>query len=211
MTIFLKNLYKLRLFIILVVMSATLIILTSWVLKNYNLNNPLLQKQYTSLPTIQGNIISNNTDLNIYKPTQIEIPSIKVNARIESVGITKDNVMEAPVGPSNVGWYSLGFIPGSNGSSVMSGHFGWKNNEPAVFDNLYKIKKGDEIFIKNSNEKIVVFIVKETKVYNLNADTTNIFISDDGLSHLNLITCSGIWDSKLKTHSDRLVVFADKK
>jgi len=33
--------------------------------------------------------------------------------------------------------------------------------------------------------------------------------SNDGKAHLNLITCAGVWDEVEKSHSSRLVVFAD--
>jgi hypothetical protein len=42
------------------------------------------------------------------------------------------------------------------------------------------------------------------------ADATAVFISNDGSSHLNLITCDGVWDKQAKQYSKRLVVFADR-
>jgi hypothetical protein len=47
--------------------------------------------------------------------------------------------------------------------------------------------------------------------YDPNISATDVFISSDKKSHLNLITCTGTWDSILKSHSSRLIVFTDKE
>jgi hypothetical protein len=51
--------------------------------------------------------------------------------------------------------------------------------------------------------------VRETRTYKQDERPDEIFNKTDG-SHLNLITCSGIWDNAKKRYSHRLVVFADK-
>ena len=143
-------------------------------------------------------------------PTRLKIPSIGVDAQIESLGLTKGGAMDAPVGPSNAGWYNLGPKPGEIGSAVMDGHFGWKNHIPAVFDNLSKLKKGDTIQVVDGNGVTTTFIVRETKILSADADATQVFTSSDNKSHLNLITCNGKWDTTTKNRPSRLIVFADK-
>lgn len=142
---------------------------------------------------------------------RIRIPKIKVDAMVENLGLTTDGAMDSPVGPANAAWYDLGTPPGEIGSAVINGHSGWKNGVPAVFDNLYKLKKGDKIYIENSKGIVYTFIVQENRKYNPNADATDVFNSDDGKAHLNLITCTGFWNKIWKSHSQRLVVFADKE
>lgn len=149
-------------------------------------------------------ILQNNT------PIQIRIPSIGVNTNVESLGLTKDGAMDSPAGPSATGWYSLGTIPGNVGSAVIDGHSGYKNNKPAVFDNLKKVAVGDKIYVKNMTGITNTFIIRKLKDYDPSIDATAIFTSKDGLAHLNLITCTGTWDANKKSHSKRLVVFADK-
>ncbi len=149
-------------------------------------------------------------DVDIGLPVSISIPSLSINTNIEHVGITKGGAMDAPEGPINVGWFYMGPRPGTVGSSVIDGHSGWKDGIKAVFDNLYKIKIGDKIYVKNSNGLTTVFIVRKLKTYEEGQDSTSVFKTSDGKAHLNLITCNGIWDSINKSHSSRLVVFADK-
>lgn len=115
-----------------------------------------------------------------------------------------------PTGPSEVAWFDLGSLPGENGSAVIDGHSGWKNGIPAAFDNLYKLHKGNKIYTENSKGIITTFVVREIKIYKYNEDVPEVFNSSDGKAHLNLITCTGFWNQILKSHSSRLVVFADK-
>lgn len=142
---------------------------------------------------------------------RIRIPKIKVNAVVENLGLTPDGAMDSPLGPKNAAWYNLGTIPGEIGSAVINGHSGWKNGIPAVFDNLYKLKKGDKIYIEDNKGVVLTFVVQENRKYNPNADATGVFTSSDGKVHLNLITCTGFWNKIWKSHSQRLVVFADKE
>lgn len=193
---------------ILVILTVAIIsIATIGIFSIKNSNDSLLSNVSTT-----SKVAPNKIELsNIAHPIRITIPSIKVDASVEDVGITKNGLMDSPKGPDTVGWFHLGTIPGEIGSAVMDGHSGWVNNTPAVFDDLYKVKKGDEIQVENSNGVILTFIVRETKKYSPDADATDVFKSDDNGIHLNLITCTGFWNTILKSRSQRLVVFTDLK
>lgn len=147
-----------------------------------------------------------DSDLSI----RLKIPKIQVDALVESVGLTPEGMMDAPEGPTNAGWYNLGVRPGEEGSSVIDGHSGWKNNIPAVFDNLHKLQKGDKIYVEDNKGVITTFVVREFRIYDPEADASEVFVSSDGKSHLNLITCAGDWNETTKSSSKRLVVFTDK-
>lgn len=145
-------------------------------------------------------------------PVQIQIPKINVSARIESVGLTSDGAVDVPKVPANAAWYSVGPRPGEKGSAVIVGHYGrWKNGDGSVFDNINTLKKGDKLYVKNTKGTMITFIVKETKKYDPDAIAIDVFNSNDGKSHLNLITCEGVWNKISKSYSQRLVVFSDKE
>jgi sortase A len=144
-------------------------------------------------------------------PVNLEISKIKVSAIFEPLGINSSGEMDAPKSPSSVGWYNLGPLPGDVGSSVVAGHSGWKGGAPAVFDDLYKLKKGDKLYVKNAKGDGLTFIVKNIKTYNPNDDAFDVFNSSDNIAHLNLVTCSGVWDTITKSHTKRLVVFTDRE
>lgn len=144
-------------------------------------------------------------------PARLKIPKINVDAAIEYIGLTPEGAMDAPKNPDNVAWFSAGQRPGENGSAVVAGHYGIKNNKPSVFDNLYKLRKGDKLYVEDKKGLIITFVVRESRRYDPNANASSVFGSKDGKPHLNLITCEGVWNEVSKSYSVRLVVFTDKE
>lgn len=144
-------------------------------------------------------------------PVRLTIPLINVDALIERVGITVAGLMDIPAGPDDVAWYTGGPRPGEIGSAVIDGHSHWKDKIPAVFDNLYKLRTGDKVYVKDSNGSTVTFIVREIKIYDPKSNAAPVFQSNDGKAHLNLITCEGVWNPVSKSSSKRLVIFTDKE
>lgn len=153
---------------------------------------------------------SSQSQSSVKIPIRLVIPKINVDTEIESVGVTEKGEMAVPLGPTSATWFNLGPRPGAMGSAVISGHYGWKNGIPAVFDNLNKLEVGDKIYIVDLVGGGTVFVVREIRSYNEKEDASNVFSSSDGKSHLNLITCGGTWNKEAKSYSNRLVVFADK-
>lgn len=143
-------------------------------------------------------------------PVRLQIPKINVDAAVEYVGVTPQGAMAVPKGPDGVGWYGPGPRPGEVGSSVISGHYGWKNNIPAVFDHLNKLQVGDMVYVVDAKGATTTFVVKEIRSYGEKQDASDVFTSKDGGIHLNLITCEGVWNKATKSYSKRLVVFTDK-
>src|SRR5680860_1576548 len=143
---------------------------------------------------------------------RLKIPKIKVDALVESVGIIANGEMGVPRGSNNVAWFNLGPNPGEIGSAVIDGHYGiWRDGKPAVFNDLTKLKIGDEILIEDGNGSTTTFTIRGFKSLNDDEDATSIFTSSDGKAHLNLITCSGEFDKISKSYPSRLVILSDKK
>ncbi|MBU1038764.1 class F sortase [Patescibacteria group bacterium] len=155
--------------------------------------------------------IPNLEQANVGLPERLKIPSINVDAPIEYVGLTSDGAMDVPKDPVKVAWFNLGPRPGQSGSSVIAGHYSWKNDLPAVFDNLYKLRKGDKISVEDEKGVNIIFVVREIQIYDKNEDASDVFDSSDGKAHLNLITCTGVWNKAEKTSSGRLIVFTDRE
>ncbi len=144
-------------------------------------------------------------------PIRLKIPKIKVNAAIEYIGINSKGEMGIPKLPRDAAWYNLGPRPGEIGSAVISGHVNWYNGATSVFANLNKLKIGDEITVQDSKGVSITFVVRKIHEFTSKEDASEVFVSNDGKAHLNLITCDGVWDKKTKQYSKRLVVFADKE
>jgi LPXTG-site transpeptidase (sortase) family protein len=141
-------------------------------------------------------------------PVRLLIPSIKINAPIEFVGLTSSGLMDVPKKLADVAWYKFGPRPGNAGSAVIAGHRGRPHLIPIVFDNLYKLHKGDLVNVRESDGRVISFVVQTTRLYSADASAPEVFGSTSG-SHLNLITC--IWNNAKRVFDKRLVVFTDRK
>jgi LPXTG-site transpeptidase (sortase) family protein len=144
-------------------------------------------------------------------PVRLKIPRIGINSVVERVGLTPGGAMGVPKSTNTVAWFELGQRPGEKGSAVIAGHFGIKNGKASVFDNLYKLRKGDKIYIEDNKGKIISFVVRESRRYDPGANAQAVFGSSDGKAHLNLVTCEGTWNKISKSYPKRLVIFTDKE
>lgn len=144
-------------------------------------------------------------------PAQLIIPSIGVDAPVINMGLAADGSVGVPKGPSEVAWYQLGPRPGTQGSAVITGHYGpWRDGSHSVFDTLHQLQEGDEIQVKDDNGYMFAFIVRETRMYKSHESPVEVFQKNDG-TYLNLITCQGEWLASQKTYTQRLVVFTELK
>lgn len=141
-------------------------------------------------------------------PETITIPSIGVSASIAFAGLKADGTMDIKKNPDETAWYQFGTRPGDEGSAVIAGHSGWTGLHGSVFNDIYKLKKGDKISVLDQKGHMKTFAVTDSKQYNPTANASSVFQSSDGKSHLNLITCDGVWVNATDSDSSRLVVFS---
>jgi len=78
----------------------------------------------------------------VQKPlsARLIIPTIRVNAAIQEMGLTPDGAMAVPNNTIDVGWFEPGTHPGEVGSAVIGGHNRWGHRD-AVFSHLDELKK----------------------------------------------------------------------
>lgn len=144
-------------------------------------------------------------------PVRLKIPKIDLDASVEYVGLTRDGAMDVPLNIDNVAWYKLWTSPGKKGSAVIAGHYGAINGKIPAFENLDTLREGDKIYILTNWGGTLSFVVRQIKKYKWDANAPEVFHSDDGKSHLNLITCDGAWDARIKMYPQRLVIFTDQE
>ncbi len=144
-------------------------------------------------------------------PVTLKIPSINLDSAIESVGLTHNGSMDIPKDTNNVAWFNLGPRPGDNGSAVIDGHYGIKDGKASAFDDLYKLRIGDKLYVEDDRGLIISFVVSGIRRFDPKADASTVFGSSDGKAHLNLVTCEGEWNKVSKGYPQRLVVFSDKE
>lgn len=141
-------------------------------------------------------------------PVRLKIPKINVDADIEKVGLTSGGAMDAPKSPDVTGWYSEGARPGESGSAVIDGHLDWTGGTAGVFYHLRDLSKGDKLYVENDKGVSITFVVQDVRSFDPGADASEVFNKKDG-THLNLITCDGVWNEAKKSYTKRMVIFAD--
>jgi len=155
------------------------------------------------------NPVNANNETRKDLPKLLEIPRIKINASVQSVGLNSKNEMDVPSNDWDVAWYNLGTKPGKIGSAVIAGHLDNRFGKPAVFWNLGELEIGDDIFVVDGNNNKKRFQVISSEKYETGtAPLEKIFGANDGI-YLNLITCGGVWDRTKDNYSERFVVFAE--
>lgn len=171
--------------------------------------SPNVPTASTKLPS-SGEIELAEESLPTFSSMRLLIPKLDIDAPVQQVGLTSEGAMDAPQGPNNTGWFKLGVKPGEIGSAVIDGHSGW-DEVPAVFDDLDQLVAGDKVSVEDKHGTVISFVVREVQTYAADQSTDAVFTSSDGIAHLNLITCGGLWDEAKQSYSDRIVVFTDRE
>ena len=150
-------------------------------------------------------------------PRYISIPALGVmQARVQTVGITKNNTLDTPKNISDTAWYNKSAIPGSGyGAVLIDGHNGGISRD-GVFANLNTLKSGDEITIERGDGKKIRYSVVENRTESLqDANTTGMkrlmTPYNSTQEGLGLITCAGNWIPRDKVFDKRVLVRAVAK
>jgi len=141
-------------------------------------------------------------------PTQITIPAVGVDAKVEEVGLTYIGNMGTPKFLADTGWYKYGTLPGENGSAVIDGHVDNGLGLAGVFKNLKKVKIGDDIYVTADDDRTLHFSVIDVETYYYMSMPLTFIFNRTGGAYLNLITCDGNWIPEAKTDDHRIVVYA---
>lgn len=140
-------------------------------------------------------------------PLRLQIPKLKIDAAIESVGSAANGSMGIPKKVDNVAWYAPGIAPGEVGNAVIAGHLDRANGSPAVFWSIGKLKVGDELIVVSANQLKYHFAVTRVQAYPYDEAPMDDIFGFALQSQLNLITCNGVWNQGAHNYSKRLVVY----
>lgn len=148
------------------------------------------------------------TPVPVADPAHISIPSLGIEADIEHVGVTPQNVMEIPKDFFKVGWYRNSPKPGENGkkAAILNGHYDTNTGKPAIFFNLQELAIDDEVIVITTDGLRYVYAVHNIQSHPLENFPSNIVYGSVEGALLKLITCDGYWQTNTQSYSDRLVV-----
>ena len=171
---------------------------------------------YGSLSTTHPQALSSHTPLpdtsvqdTTTRPVHLLVPSIKVNAFVEPVGVLANGDLDTPTQNPwyNVGWYRSGTPPGEQGSAVIDGHLDRPGGTPAVFWNLRHIHAGDAVIVIDAQGRSIHFHVTRVAFYQPQAAPLQEIFGNNGGTYLNLITCAGDWIPSERQTTLRQVVY----
>ncbi len=139
----------------------------------------------------------------------LRIPSIGVNASMQSVGLTPKGNMGIPTNYTDVAWFTGSAKPGTAGTSIVVGHRDTHIFGPGVFRSLGQLAAGDDVYV-TIDGKEAHFRVVGKRTYKEDTDRIEEITRGDGhTARLNLITCEGTWNQSVRRYDERLVVFTE--
>ncbi|MEV5413860.1 class F sortase [Thermopolyspora sp. NPDC052614] len=139
-------------------------------------------------------------------PQRIDIPSLKLDAPLMKLGLTKEGDVELPPyeKPQMAGWYKNSVVPGERGASVIIGHVDTKK-AAAVFYRLREVRKGAVVKVTRSDGKVARYRVDKVEQIPKNRFPAERVYLEDGL---RLVTCGGTFDWSQHQYRDNIIVYA---
>ena len=139
-------------------------------------------------------------------PTRVRVPAIGLDSPLETLHIAAGGALQAPRGFEHAGWYADGTAPGDVGPAVLAGHVDSKAG-PAVFYRLRELTAGDKIEVVRGG-RVLRFTITRTAWYPKNKFPSAEVYGPTPDRQLRLITCGGVFDHRLRSYKDNLVVYA---
>lgn len=143
------------------------------------------------------------------EPKYIDLPTIKSGGFIQNVGIDQNNKIAVPNNIHIAGWFKQSKLPGDKGLSILDGHVTGRVNN-GIFKNLINVKDGDSFTVEFGDGTRKNFrTVKKIDVPENEAK--NVLFSQEPsiVNQLNLITCSGEFNSQTRSYPNRLIVISE--
>ncbi len=174
------------------------------------INNPVIEVQVpNSQAPVGAPVATPKTNTPIPRdpsqPARIVISSIGVNARVETLDLTSDGLIDVPKSYGLVGWYDRSVLPGKPGPSILVGHY--TGGYGGVFDKLKNLKNGDLITVTNGRGESVTYKVTALNAYDKDKVPMADLVKASDNSRLEIITCTGVWQGH--NYNQRLVVTAE--
>ena len=143
-------------------------------------------------------------------PVSIDIPSIKVHAKVISLGLNPNGTIAVPplTNPMVTAWYDKGPAPGQPGAAAILGHVDAASVGPAVFYDLGDLRPGAKIFVRLSTGRTAIFEAYSVALYPKDKFPTRRVFGYTSWPTLRLITCGGSFDSKTGHYLANIVAYA---
>jgi Sortase domain len=144
-------------------------------------------------------------------PLSLDIPGIRVRARIIPLGLRPDGSPAVPslATPFVTSWYDTGPTPGARGAAVIFGHVDSSAVGPAVFYSLGRLRVGNVIDVRLADRRTAVFRVYAAALYPKTGFPALAVYGYTRWPTLRLVTCGGEFDRRSGHYLGNVVVFAE--
>ncbi len=141
-------------------------------------------------------------------PRAVYIDKLKVSARLQPMNVNKDGSMQAPRNIFDAGWYTSSAKPSKGGAVVINAHASGPTRE-GIFAYLDTLIEGDQIMVETGdNTKYAYEVIGKETVDKTAVDMQKLMLPQgNNIQAANFITCSGKWQSKEQTFSQRTLVY----
>lgn len=157
----------------------------------------------------QGYSLSIDDLAPVAEPTTIELADLDIDMSIEPHGLESNGDMSLPVSPFVAGWYEFGSAPDSRrGAIVLAAHVDSLAEGIGPFSRLKDAREGMVVEIVDDAGESHRYEVQ--RVERIEKDEVNFdeVFTDQGETHLVLITCGGVWDRDRSSYTDNYIVTA---
>ena len=97
-------------------------------------------------------------------PVQITVPAMKLVTGLRPLGLSADKrAMQLPT-TDEAGWYTAGSTPGQPGPTIVVGYIA-DGHGPGVFAHLAELRTGEQILLRRTDGKVVVYQVDTIASY----------------------------------------------
>jgi LPXTG-site transpeptidase (sortase) family protein len=141
---------------------------------------------------------------------RLRIPRFEVDARLITMGVDPDGVMQSPDNAYDVAWYHFTAKPGYGSNAVFAAHVDYVNVGPAVFWHLKDLVQGDTIQVEMEDGTTYTYAVDSYTPYDADTAPVEAIIGSTPEERITLITCTGTFDSGSHQYDQRLVVTAER-
>jgi hypothetical protein len=140
-------------------------------------------------------------------PVEVEIPAIGVRSSLADLHLDAQGALETPEDFGMAGWFVDGPQPGQPGPAVIAGHVDSRDG-PAIFHRLRDVLPGDEVLVHREDGSAVSFTVTGREQYAKDAFPGASVYGPVPGPELRLITCGGVFDPRVRSYRDNIVVYA---
>ncbi|MGH3328148.1 MAG: sortase domain-containing protein [Streptomycetales bacterium] len=147
--------------------------------------------------------------------SQAASSTVRARISIPDLGIDQDLVdlpvvgaeLQAPQRYGDIGWWSAGPTPGTEGAAVVVGHLDSPTG-PAIFYTLADLSPGAEITLRRVDGGVAVFELDRVERYPRASFPSERVYRRDGPPALHLLTCGGRYDRETGRYAANVVAYA---